>query len=33
MKTNFPNNLVDKHGQPIKEDDVIFDGKNPHLLE
>lgn len=28
MKTNFPNNLVDKHGQLIKEDDVIFDGKN-----
>lgn len=28
MKTNFLNNLVDKHGQPIKEEDVIFDGKN-----
>ena len=28
METNFPNNLLDKQGQPIKEDDVIFDGKN-----
>ena len=28
METNFPNNLVDKQGLTIKEDDVIFDGKN-----
>ena len=24
----FPNNLVDKLGQNIQENDVIFDGKN-----
>lgn len=24
----FPNNIVDKHGQNIQEDDVLFDGKN-----
>jgi hypothetical protein len=28
MKTNFPNNLIDKQGQRIAEDDVIFDGNN-----
>ena len=28
MITIFPNNLVDKQGQPIKGYDVIFDGKN-----
>lgn len=25
---NFPTNLVDKHGNPVKEDDVIFNGEN-----
>lgn len=28
MKTKFPNNLVDKYEQLIREDDVIFDGEN-----
>ena len=28
MVTQFPNNLVDKNGQPISDDDVIFDGQD-----
>ena len=32
MKTKFPNNLIDKNGQLISDDDVIFDGKDYYRI-
>lgn len=26
--TSFPNNLIDKYGRSVRENDVIFDGEN-----
>lgn len=26
--SNFPNNLIDKYGHSLREDEVIFDGEN-----
>ena len=30
--SKFPDNLVDKYGKPIKEDDVIYDGKDYYTI-